>query len=414
MPMTAGQTAFHTALETVCTKYFVQGQRPLAPLEIAEGPAKMLEVQQALFEQFLLFDRLAIRIRGENVPLILLLQFFGERGVEQLLDQGALSFVQWKPVILHMVTDTPGIDAIASGMMNSVTYNDPEASVDLSFKWMTNPPRPQYRKYLRRKITPLYQFPDAALPSQVAARTKSAYQSGKLTPFGLTPDEPYDRLPLAKRKQVNDCGSDILDYTYALDAGLTSYTSRMMFSLLAQSVEALRAQSNPTDRFDEIAKLENVPDLKTLYPKLHNPLSQVTGLRAKRSSQRFRHWLANTDKSGAELSAAYLAAIADAKGLFDTPAAKITKAIAMTGVGLGLGAAIGAAVDGVVAGSLIGGALGKIADPAVDVGLDLLDAFLLDGVAKGWMPRMFFDDVRALPLRDLRDSEPVMPKSDAA
>ncbi|HEY5339192.1 MAG TPA: hypothetical protein VIJ85_13375 [Rhizomicrobium sp.] len=412
--MTAGQTAFHTALETVCTKYFVQGQRPLTPLEIAEGPAKMLEAQQALFEQFLLFDRLAIRIRGENVPFILLLQLFGERGIEQLLDQGALSFVQWKPTILHMVTDIPGIDAIASGNMNSAAYDDPETSVDLSFKWMTNPPRTAYRKYLRRKITPLYQFPDATLPGQVAVRTKSAYQSGKLTPFGLTPDEPYDRLPLAKRKQVNDCGSEILDYTYALDAGLTSYTSRMMFTLLAQSIEALRAQSNPADRFGAIAKLENLPDLKSLYPKLHNPLGQVPALRANRTSKRFRRWLAETDKNGAELSAAYLAAIADAKGLFDTPVAKITKAIALTGIGMGLGAAAGAAVDGIVSGSLIGGALSRIADPAVDVGLDLLDSFLLEGIVKGWTPRMFFDDVRALPLRDLRDLELVMHASDAA
>lgn len=408
--MTKPQTAFHTTLETVCSTYFVIGQRTLTPLEVAQGPARLLDVQRSLFEQLLLFDRLAIRIRGENVPLILLLRFFGERGIEQLLDQGALRFVQWKPVILHIVDDIPGIDAIAPGNMNSIAYDDPEASIDLSFKWMINPPRSQYRKYLRRKIAPLYRMPDASLAGKIAARTKSAYQSGKLTPLGLTPDAPYDRLPLAQRKLVNDCGSEILDYTYALEEGLTSYTSRMMFTLLAQSIEALRAQSNPADRFGGIAKLENVPDLKTLYPKLHNPLGQVPALRAKRSSERFRRWLAQTDKSGAELSAAYLAAIADAKGVFDKPVAKITKAIALTGIGLGLGAAVGTAVDRVTLGSLIGAALGKAVDPAVDVGLDLLDSFLLDGLTKGWTPRMFFDDLRALPRRDLRDTS----KGDAA
>ena len=37
-----------------------------------------------------------------------------------------------------------------------------------------------------------------------------------------------------------------------------------------------------------------------------------------------------------------------------------------------------------------------MAGPAVDFTLDLLDEFLLEGLRKGWHPRMFFNDLRKL------------------
>jgi hypothetical protein len=44
----------------------------------------------------------------------------------------------------------------------------------------------------------------------------------------------------------------------------------------------------------------------------------------------------------------------------------------------------------------LGGLMAQAAHPAVDFGLDLLDEFLLDGLKKGWHPRMFFNDLRKL------------------
>ncbi|WP_050453458.1 hypothetical protein [Candidatus Burkholderia verschuerenii] len=47
----------------------------------------------------------------------------------------------------------------------------------------------------------------------------------------------------------------------------------------------------------------------------------------------------------------------------------------------------------VIAGSL---ALSKVLDPLADVSLDLLDTFVLDGLTKGWTPKIFFDDLERL------------------
>jgi hypothetical protein len=51
----------------------------------------------------------------------------------------------------------------------------------------------------------------------------------------------------------------------------------------------------------------------------------------------------------------------------------------------GIGAGIGA---------LLGG--NPLAGTAAGVGLNLLDEFVLNGLAKGWTPRIFIDDLRTL------------------
>jgi hypothetical protein len=42
--------------------------------------------------------------------------------------------------------------------------------------------------------------------------------------------------------------------------------------------------------------------------------------------------------------------------------------------------------------------------PAAELGPDLLDGFLLDGLLRGWTPRMFFDDPRKLNTLQKNDS----------
>lgn len=68
------------------------------------------------------------------------------------------------------------------------------------------------------------------------------------------------------------------------------------------------------------------------------------------------------------------------------------KALALASVG----AALGHAAEGALPGALVGGVAAQAAGPAVEFALDLLDEFLLDGLRKGWHPRMFFDDLRKL------------------
>ena len=127
----SSMNVFHTSLNDFCTKYMVQGATPLSPTEIAQFPVRNLQEQAALFENLLLFETVSIKVHGENIPLVLLLRMFGEKGLEALIEQGAIRFVLWTPMVGHMVTDVPGVNALVHGNLSSPAHSDPEQSVEL-------------------------------------------------------------------------------------------------------------------------------------------------------------------------------------------------------------------------------------------------------------------------------------------
>ena len=65
-----------------------------------------------------------------------------------------------------------------------------------------------------------------------------------------------------------------------------------------------------------------------------------------------------------------------------------------------VGGLLGHAVEGALPGALAGGLIAQAAGPGVDFTLDLLDEFLLDGLRKGWHPRMFLGDLKKLRSHD--------------
>ncbi|MEB0276868.1 hypothetical protein, partial [Cryobacterium sp. 5B3] len=54
------------------------------------------------------------------------------------------------------------------------------------------------------------------------------------------------------------------------------------------------------------------------------------------------------------------------------------------------------------AAAMLGAAGGKLMECAADVGLDMLDEHLLDGVLKGWTPRVFIEKLSQANREELR------------
>ena len=55
--------------------------------------ARRIEQKDALFEQLLLFDKITFKVYGENLLIPVLISFFGEKGFDALVEQGAINFV---------------------------------------------------------------------------------------------------------------------------------------------------------------------------------------------------------------------------------------------------------------------------------------------------------------------------------
>jgi len=388
--------AFYPSLDEFCTKYFVVGRTPPSAQDLAQMPERAVAECASLFEHLLLFDRVSLKLRGENVPLAFLYRQLGEKSLEGLLEQEALKFVLWTPMVGHIVSDIPGVDALVSGNLNSPANSDPEASVDLGFGWLTEKPPNYVVKRLKKKATSLYEMPPPELAGETVALVSSAFRSGKLRALGFDPEKQDLRnLKLPERERLGMCAGRLLEYRFLMAREMTAMSSFEYFSLFSDSLEHIETSRSTIAGFGELTKLESMPDLKALFPTLQEGLKKVPKLREKRRSRRFRQWLSAATAGDKNMAEEYLAAITGAKGPLDSPAGKSFKAVALASVG----AALGHAAEGAVPGAMLGGLAAQAAGPVVDVALDLLDEFLLDGLQKGWHPRMFFDDLRKLERR---------------
>jgi hypothetical protein len=171
------------------------------------------------------------------------------KGMEALLDQNALEFILWDQMLGHMVDDIDGIDPLTYGQFNSPAHSDPEESIKLGFTWMTKQPRTSDRKHLIRKIRDVYSMPENSLSSKAVALSKSAYDSGKLKVYGLSPDKSmYRDLDLEGRKKLCKCVEEILHYSHLINSNMSSYSSFEFCQIFNDS--------NKKIFFDDLTKLE--------------------------------------------------------------------------------------------------------------------------------------------------------------
>lgn len=393
MPVTehpSDLNAFLPSLDEFCRKYLLIGPQPVTAVEAALAPKRFDQLKADLFEHLLLFEKVTIKVYGENIPLVLLLRLFGQRELERLLEQGCIEFLLWTPVVVHMVTDVPGVDAIAAGAANDPVHSDPEQSFEAGLKALQGGLSKREHKILKRKVLPLYRVTPATLSHEATAVTKSAFQSGKLKPLGFDPDvKSISNLQLADRALLGKCATQLLEYRYLLSSGLTAKSDFEYFDLFSDSLHKIQTSGQLAAGYGELAKMEAMPDLRALFPTLEGGLGQVARLREKRSSRKFRAWFAKATHGDEAITKEYLEAISEAKGPLDTRAGKFLKSVGLVAAG----GFVGHMVEHSVPAAALGGLAAAAAHPAVDFTFDLLDEFLLDGLRKGWTPRLFLDDV---------------------
>ena len=388
-----GQTIFYSGLDDFCRKYLVTN-RQVSPVEAAQFPEQLKEQHGSIFEQLMLFDKVSFKVYGENIPIAVLLNLFGTHTFDELIDQGALGFTLWTPLVTYMVTDVPGVMPLQFGTQSSPAHSDPEQSVALGLNWMSEKLPAHEQKRIIKRVAPLYQLPEKDVSGKAVDITVSAYNSGKLSAvnFPVT-GKDIKELALPERKLLCQCASDLLEYSYLIQHKMTSFSDKRYFSLFDESVGKVQTQAKIATNFNRLATLEGFPDLKALHTELDEPFKKLAHLRAKHSSVKFREWLATASftANDTEIAKQYVDSIADAKGFFESRKGKVTKSVIMTSIGAAIGAVIGG-----IEGALGGAVVAKAVETGADFGLDLVDEFLVSGLTKGWSPRMFFDDIAKL------------------
>lgn len=385
---------FYPSLNDFCRKYLVQGPQPLSAADIQQFSTWDAAERAALFEHLLLFDTISFKIHGENIPLVLMVRLLGENALEALIDQGAIKFVLWTPTITYNVTELPGLNAPQSGNFSSPAHSDPEQSIDTGLKWLGDDAPEALKKRLKKKALPLYETPPPSLAGETVSLANSTFASGKFKPLGFDPaKQRIDSLVLDDRTRLAKCAGDLLEYRYLLSRQMTAMSSFPYFSLFSNSLSYIETAGKVTrEGFAKLTELENMPDLRALFPTLQDGLKRIPALRDKRSSKKFRQWLTTATSGDKSITEEYLTAITEAKGPLDTKTGKFVKAVALAT----LGGVTGHVVEGTLPAAVAGGLIAQAAGPAVEGVLDFLDELLLDGLRKGWHPRMFFNDLKKL------------------
>lgn len=356
-------------------------------------------VNASIFENLMLFDKTMLKVYGENIPLAYLIGIMGEKAFEELIEQDALGFVLWKPMITFMVDPTSGVDPLAFGNTSSPAHSDPEASLELGLEWLKEPMKRKKRRSLIKKLRDKYEVTEDHLPQRAVELTTSAYNSSRLDNYGFdSKNVQYRDIPNKLHRGLARHAENILEYVYLLENNLSSVSKAEYHDHLLTSSNRIKSANIALGNCCQIIDLEGMPDLKSMYHNCTQPFDKLLRIRNKGYTKKFRSWLAgiDIDLDSQEVIKAYYEAILKPQGFLQTGSGKMAKTLSMAGVGMGIGALIGGP-----AAAIAGAAGGKLIEGAADIGIDLLDEYLLDGVLKGWTPRVFIEKLEHATRRDL-------------
>lgn len=354
------------------------------------------EVTSEFCEELLLFDKVCLKADRINYSLYFLILEFGINTVQEYLERGLIELLLWTPVIVtttgHMREDGTidkdaviGKPPIVSGQLIDED-RDPEHNVEKILKHLgVSRNRINSFKKSARKATIV---PNAALAAQSVNLTVDAYATGKLADLGLINNKRPEDMDVNERLRLLDLSQDVLETSVLAQYEYKSFNEYSYTEISERALDSIGTALNVRENSKTILKLENVPDLKTLFLSGQLNKDDVKALRYKSTAKTFRKWLnqISDNEDCSQISKEYMNEITGKNNFWDSVGGKLVKNIGMLGVGSALGVAIGGL--GIVSAS-IGAALVK----GSELGLGLFDSFFLDGLLKGKNPRMFVEEV---------------------
>jgi hypothetical protein len=385
-------TLFNSELNNYCRKYLVKDVQ-LSREEISQFENTHNLNVASIFEQILLFDKISLKVYGENIPIAVLINNLGIKNFERLLEEDVFEFVLWTPVVTYLSSDIPGVMPLQSGNLNSPAHSVPSESIKMGFEWMKNQPDRKIRRELQRKIEKKYIIPSPDIPHNSANIVMQAYSSDKLAEFGMPKTKEIEKLVESERAKLCGYADDILETTILSQLNYSSFDNYKNYALTNISLVKIKDAFKIKENFNQILKTENIPDLKSLILNKHINFDSLIKLREKRIAKDFRSWLNNLSQSSDSeyVIKEYIDAITERKGFFETHKGKFVKTVSMYGVGVGVGTLVGG-----IPGTILGGPAAKMLEPALDLGLDFLDTYILDGLLKGWSPKIFIEELNSL------------------
>lgn len=394
-------TNYNTRFSEFGQKFF-QGAAPLTAEEKAADKRRLYdEFLAEFFEQLLLFDRIAIKIEKDNIPLAILINELGLDLVYECVRDGTIELWLWTQAIfitggmegkgVHDESYLKGIPPLSVGRLSSPQHSDPEESIKQCFKWVGYKYSKEERRRFIQKVSYRMRRDEKDFAVEARGLLIDAYKANHLASVGL----PYKREPndlnYEERIKFMNLASDIIDTSFLAAEGYTSFNKYNSTLIAQSSLEKIAKAYKIQGGLNEIIKLEKLPDLRSVFLERKIDFYNAVKFRNKTISKRFREWLSTATASHEVeyITKQYIDELVKESGFFDSKRGKLFKTVSMTTVGAGLGLLLGGPEA-----SATGALLAKAMDYGSDLALGSFDAFILEKLGKGWKPRLFIDELR--------------------
>lgn len=374
-------------LNSFSRKYLVKGNERLVKNPLLFDK-ELDEILSEIGELLLYHDGIAFHVYGENIPLAILINVFGVKGIEELMEQGAVKFVFNVPEVGYNVDEIPGIIPLVSmSGFTSKAHSDPEESAALGLNWLLHPLHEKQKRRIIKKSLNAYQVPRAAISADAAKFGVDGYNNDLFKSLGLPKQKDITKLNLNERKLLCQLAGECVTMSILSELNYNTHESFRTARVYRAEYANLYNASAIEKMTDKLFRLEKLPNFKAMLRSGRLRLGDIPEMRSRRDSIRFRKWIAScaADNDGQEITKEYLNAIDNTKGLFDVEPYKFLKTLTV----YALGAAVGSLAAGPM-GTVLGGTAGALLNPLTDIGLNLFDTYVLSGIAKGWNPRHYF------------------------
>jgi hypothetical protein len=84
---------------------------------------------------------------------------------------------------------------------------------------------------------------------------------------------------------VSKCAEDLTEYEFLVKNNMTSFSNYRYFSPFWASAERFQIMNRSVTGFSSMSTPEGLPDLKTLFSEITNPLKRVSEIRTTRNAR---------------------------------------------------------------------------------------------------------------------------------
>jgi hypothetical protein len=387
-------TVFNRDLNHFAEKYISKIAKPKhAAQPDMEGEKHLLRAQ--LFEQFMLFDCVSVYVDRTGASIAALIEIIGVPRFRELLLHNSLSFMIAAPQLFTVTGPVhPDRSKRVPIVLGSYTKEDTDFEQNI-WRGLSYFPYLNYstKKEIVKKAVKCYILPNEKVYSGSDRLMVDAYEKNYLADLGL----PFHKDPLdldkEDRLRLLDLASDVLETIILAHERFKSLYTYQYHTLAVEALKHIESGLKVQENTSRILEYNDLTDIQRIFIEEKISFHRVFYIRNTDVCKEYRNWVndASVDRDFADISREFQDRIRGKSGFFNSTKGKFLKTAGVFG--------FSAAADNAMVTQLL--SLGITSPPLgaltmlFGLGINLLDAHVLDGVLNKWKPGFFVDLVRS-------------------